>query len=149
LAEWRSPKPQVGGSIPSWPAKIKKDRYMSKTTSKTTAQNSLLWLAIVGVTIAALCATYGYHFSLPVQTIIWIVWLVIALGIGYFTVQGQAVYVFAEDAWLELQKVTWPERQETVRITMIVVSMVGLTGMILWGVDNLMMWFIAKVTHLG
>ncbi|WBV68853.1 preprotein translocase subunit SecE [Legionella pneumophila] len=69
--------------------------------------------------------------------------------LGYLTTTGKRVFAFAQEAKVELLKVVWPTRQETIQTTTIVMVMVGLTGFILWGVDSIMMWAIAKLTHLG
>src|SRR5580704_5337001 len=81
LAERRSPKPQVGGSIPSWPANYLK--YMTNTkNSKIQFQEISAWLAMVVLTVAAFFGTYYFHFSAPIKALIWIGWLVVMLGLG-------------------------------------------------------------------
>ncbi|KTD62615.1 preprotein translocase subunit SecE [Legionella spiritensis] len=122
-----------------------------KNTSKSVnnAKEVLLWLGIALITAAAFYGTYYLKFSTPVIAIIWIGWLIASLIVGYFTAKGQQVYQFATEAKVELQKVVWPSRQETVQTTSIVMIMVAVTGFILWGVDSGMTWVIAKITHLG
>ncbi len=146
LAEWRSPKPQVGGSIPSWPA-----NYQVSMTSvnKDKIKDITSFLAILLITLWAFFSTYYYNFSGSIQAIIWLGWFVFTLLFGYFTSKGRAIFLFAQAARLELLKVVWPTRQETIQTTGIVMIMVMLTGFILWGVDSMMMWLIAKITHLG
>ncbi len=65
------------------------------------------------------------------------------------TTAGKQVFKFAQESKVELLKVVWPTRQETIQTTTIVIVMVAVTGFILWGVDSVMMWAIAKITHLG
>ncbi|MGQ3891882.1 preprotein translocase subunit SecE [Legionella sp. CNM-4043-24] len=108
-----------------------------------------LWFGIICVTAAAFLFTYGFNFSSPVKVIIWIVWLVLSGLLGFFTNQGQQVFAFGNEAKIELQKVVWPTRQETIQTTSIVMIMVTVTGFILWAIDSGMMWVIAKITHLG
>lgn len=107
------------------------------------------WLAIILATAGAFVCTYYYTFTGPIQSIIWLAWLILILFLGYLTTTGKRVFVFAQEAKVELLKVVWPTRQETIQTTTIVMVMVGLTGFILWGVDSIMMWAIAKLTHLG
>lgn len=104
---------------------------------------------MVLVTVGAFLCTYYYTFSGPVQSIIWLGWLVLIILLGYSTTKGKQLYQFALEAKIELLKVVWPTRQETIQTTTIVMIMVTLTGFILWGVDSIMMWAIAKITHLG
>ncbi|MFC3908583.1 preprotein translocase subunit SecE [Legionella dresdenensis] len=117
--------------------------------SKNSFKEIGLWTAIVLVTFAAFFFTYYYNFTGPVKAIIWISWLVAVVLLGFFTSKGQQVAVFANEAKVEMQKVVWPTRQETVQTTSIVMIMVAVTGFILWGVDSGMMWIIAKITRLG
>ena len=59
------------------------------------------------------------------------------------------MFVFVKEAKVELLKVIWPTRQETIQTTAIVMIMVALMGFILWGIDSVMVWAILKLTHLG
>jgi preprotein translocase subunit SecE len=121
----------------------------SKDETKGSKKDIIFWLAIILVTVGALFCTYAYTFSGPIQSIIWLGWLVAVVLLGYMTTQGKQVYQFALEAKIEMLKVVWPTRQETIQTTTIVMVMVTLTGFILWGVDSVMMWAIAKITHLG
>ena len=109
----------------------------------------MAWLAIVLVTIAAFFSTYYFHLSAPIMALVWIGWLVSILTFGFLTPQGKKVYLFTTEAKIELEKVVWPTRQETIQTTSIVMIMVTVTGFVLWGIDSGMMWAIAKITHLG
>ena len=148
MAERRSPKPQVGGSIPSWPANYL--IIMNDTESKNVKYSELLlWLGVILITGAAFFGTYYFQLPAPILALVWIGWLVITLGIGFFTEKGKQVFSFAKDSKIELEKVVWPTRQETIQTTSIVMIMVTITGFVLWGIDSGMMWAIGKITHLG
>ncbi|KTD27867.1 preprotein translocase subunit SecE [Legionella maceachernii] len=108
-----------------------------------------LWIGILLITILAFLGTYYYNFSGPIKALIWIGWFVVAALQGFFTTQGKQVFEFAKEAKIELQKVVWPTRQETIQTTSIVMAMVTITGFVLWGIDSGMMWIIAKLTRLG
>ncbi len=109
----------------------------------------LSWMAMILATAAAFFGTYYFHFSTPIKALIWVGWLVLIFALGFFTTQGRQVYSFAKESKVELQKVVWPSRQETIQTTSIVMIMVAVTGLILWGIDTGMMWAIGKITHLG
>ena len=109
----------------------------------------MAWLAVVLITVAAFFGTYYFQFSAPIKALIWIGWLVLTLVFSFFTAQGKQVFSFAKEAKLELQKVVWPTRQETIQTTSIVMVMVAITGFVLWGIDSGMLWAIGKITHLG
>lgn len=89
------------------------------------------------------------ELSSSINIVIWFIWLATSLILLYFTTQGKSLIVFFNEAKVELLKIVWPTRQETVQITLIVMIVVVLAGLILWGVDSGMMWIIGKITHLG
>ena len=117
--------------------------------SKLSMNDLLLWISIAVLTTAAFFGTYSFQFTTPIIAIIWLVWLLATLGMAYFTQPGQAVFVCAKEAKLELEKVVWPSRQETTQTTLIVMTMVMVAGFVLWGIDSSMMWAIGKLTHLS
>ncbi|HIC7375361.1 TPA: preprotein translocase subunit SecE [Legionella pneumophila] len=121
----------------------------SSNENQSKMKDIMSWLAIILATAGAFVCTYYYTFTGPIQSIIWLAWLILILFLGYLTTTGKRVFALAQEAKVELLKVVWPTRQETIQTTTIVMVMVGLTGFILWGVDSIMMWAIAKLTHLG
>ena len=124
---------------------------MMKTmqNDKLSFREILTWVAVLLVTTAAFAGTYYFHISGPIKAVVWIVWLVATLILGFFTSKGQQIFLFSKEAKVELQKVVWPNRQETIQTTTIVMAMVAITGFVLWGIDSGMMWAIGKITHLG
>ena len=150
LVEWRSPKPQVGGSKPSWPANTQIVNMNSDIEHQEKNSFGLLaWIGIVMITLASFAGAYYFKFSAPIQAIMWIGWIVLSFGLLYLTEEGKKIYSFALEAKIELQKVVWPDRKETINTTTIVMAMVAITGFVLWAVDVSMMWVIGKITHLG
>ena len=148
LAEWRSPKPQVGGSIPSWPANYQVN-MKSSNENQSKMKDVISWITVAIITAGAFFCTYYYNFSGPIHSILWLAWFILTLLFAYMTSTGKQVFQFAQESRIELMKVVWPTRQETVQTTTIVIVMVALTGFILWGIDSVMLWAIARITHLG
>ncbi|MBN9231633.1 MAG: preprotein translocase subunit SecE [Legionella sp.] len=117
------------------------------TESKT--KDIINWTAVVMLTAAAFFCTYYYSLSGPVMAMVWLGWFLLSLFLAYLTSLGKKAFQFAQESKIELLKVVWPTRQETIQTTTIVIVMVTVTGFILWGIDSLMVWTIAKITHLG
>ncbi len=107
------------------------------------------WLAVALTTVVVFFVTYYFHLSSSVLALIWLGWLIAIGTLVALTTQGKQVIYFAKEAKIELDKVVWPSRQETIQTTSIVMIMVTVTGFILWGIDSGMMWSIGKITHLG
>src|SRR5882757_1266640 len=89
------------------------------------------WLIIIMITAAAFFVTYYFDYSTPIYIAIWIIWLALTFVLGFYTKKGKQVFEFAKESNIELQKVSWPTRQETIQTTSIVMIMVTLTGFIL------------------
>jgi len=122
---------------------------MSDNKIQYTAKDNLILMGVGALTLVAIYASYFLVTSTPVQAMVWIGWFMSFLTLGYFSSKGKDFIVFFNESKIELQKVTWPSRQETVQTTTIVLIMVSVTGFILWAIDSLMMSLVAKITHLG
>jgi preprotein translocase subunit SecE len=112
-------------------------------------KNIYSWLVIVIITLVALSTSYFLNMSTPIKVTVWLIWLALVVGFGYMTTSGKQLFEFFKEAKIELLKVVWPTRQETIQTTTIVMVMVAITGFVLWGIDSGMMWMVGKVTHLG
>lgn len=121
----------------------------SSNDNQSNIKDIFIWIAVAVLTAAAFFCTYHFNFSGTIQSIIWLTWFLLTLSFAYLTTAGKQVFHFAQESKVELLKVVWPTKQETIQTTTIVIVMVALTGFILWGIDSMMMWVIAKITHLG
>ena len=70
----------------------------------------------------------------------------VAIGIAMTTVKGKIAWGFLKDARVEVRKVVWPTRQETLQTTLIVVIMVVIVGLILWTMDQIIIKILALLT---
>ena len=52
--------------------------------------------------------------------------------------KGDAFNRLRKEAWVEVRKVVWPTRQETLQTTLIVMAVVVVVALILWAVDGLL-----------
>jgi len=74
--------------------------------------------------------------------------LLLAAAAGFVALQtakGKAFFTLFKEAKVEIRKVVWPTRQETVQTTAIVVVVVLLTGLALWAIDSLLSWMVSGV----
>ena len=70
----------------------------------------------------------------------------VALAIMMTTVVGHQSWEFAQEAKLEVRKVVWPSRSETMQTTLMVFAMVIIVGFILWLLDMFLFWAITSLT---
>ncbi len=69
----------------------------------------------------------------------------VAVGIALQTAKGRSIWGFFHGAQIEVRKVVWPTRQETVQTTLIVVIVVILISIILWLLDMFLGWTIGSL----
>lgn len=122
--------------------------YMnSKLEVQSSKFDMLKWLVVLALLIGGVIASS--HFSTqPVALRVagWLVLSCITALIAFQTTQGRRVWAFAQDARMELRKVVWPTRQETIQTTLLVIAMVVVTGLFLWGIDSLLLWAVGFLT---
>ena len=63
--------------------------------------------------------------------------IILALVFLYATHQGKAFVSLLKDARIELRRVTWPTKPETISTTWQVLAVVVIMSLVLWGFDNL------------
>jgi preprotein translocase subunit SecE len=112
---------------------------MNKTDVETigsSTDNILVGLAV----LIALAGLVGFSFfsdyALVARLGILIGGLAVGAGIAWFTVPGKRFLAFAQDAWEETRKVTWPTGKETVQTTGVVFVFVTLMAIFLFAVDH-------------
>lgn len=109
--------------------------------------DKLKWLFILVLLIAGFVAN-SYFAQVPwaIRTAIGIVLLAILAALALWTTQGRKAWEFIKAARVELRKVVWPTRQETIQTTLVVMAMVVVTALFLWGIDTLFFWAVSLVT---
>ena len=63
---------------------------------------------------------------------------IVALFVAAQTAKGRSTLEFAKDTQVEVRKVVWPTRQETIQTTGVVVVVVIVTALFLWILDLLL-----------
>lgn len=121
---------------------------MSAEIEQETGQFDLAKLVLaVAVTVAAIVGFYYFaDQSLLLRVIGLLVVLMIAVGLVYTTNLGQSFWMFAQGSSIELKKIVWPTKKETIQTTLIVVVMVLFVGILLWMFDGLLMWGVGLIT---
>jgi len=61
------------------------------------------------------------------------------------TVAGKTFIVFWRESIIELRKVVWPTRRETMQSTLAVIVMVFVMGLVLWSIDAILVRVMAWI----
>jgi preprotein translocase subunit SecE len=72
-----------------------------------------------------------------------------AIGLILSTTIGKEFMGFLKEARVEVRKVIWPTRQETMQSTLVVVALVFIVGLILWTLDAGLFWGVSLLTGQG
>jgi len=73
----------------------------------------------------------------------------IAVVVALQSETGKAAAAFSRESLIELRKVVWPTRKETVQVTMVVVAMVIFMALFLWFVDWMLLAGVKALTGQG
>lgn len=105
------------------------------------------WLLVLIILLAGIVANHYYsETSWILRSLIGVV-LVGLVGIIVFRTQKGKVFLgFFRDSRMELRKVIWPTREETMQTTLVVAAMVIILALLLWGMDSILVWIIGWLT---
>ena len=107
-------------------------------------------IAAASIFLIALLAFYYFaDYSALVRVIGLLMAAGAALAIAATTELGSNVLDFIRDSRMELRKVVWPTRTETLQTSLAVIVMVILMGVFLWLLDLLLFWLVRLLTGQG
>jgi preprotein translocase subunit SecE len=103
--------------------------------------------------LIAIAALVGFYFYADQSLLYRVMGLLacagISVAISLQTEKGKQIWGYFHDAQIEVRKVVWPTRQETVQTTLIVILMVILVAIILWLLDMFLGWSIGLLMGHG
>jgi preprotein translocase subunit SecE len=112
-------------------------------SSKDTALMSLSVLVL----LAGIVAFYWYEDQpLAIRVAMVGAGVAAAAGLVWFSWYGREFRQFAQAARVELRKVVWPDRDDTVRTTVMVFIFAAVMGFFFWGLDFVLTWLIRLLT---
>ena len=106
------------------------------------------WLTIAVLIAAGVVA--NYYFREMAWSLRFAVGIVLGcglLGLAVLTSQGKRLWSFSKEARMELRKVVWPTRDETVKTTAVIAALVFAMALILWALDSILLWLVSLFTR--
>lgn len=117
-------------------------RVETEVSKLDTAKLAIALVLVIG----AMVAFYLYpEQSTLLRTLGLLVAVGIAGAIAYRTDKGRQIWGFFQDSQVEVRKVVWPTRQETVQTTLLVVVMVIIVAIFMWLLDMFLGWAIQLI----
>ncbi|MFV0575765.1 MAG: preprotein translocase subunit SecE [Vibrio sp.] len=119
----------------------------AETQESSKAADAFKWFITFALLAAAVVGNYLYgEMSVVIRAAAVVILIAAALGVAALTTKGKATLAFAREAKLEVRKVVWPTRQETMQTTFIVLAVSIVMALLLWGIDGIMVRLIALAT---
>jgi len=107
---------------------------------------TLLTLSILVLT-GGIVAFYWYDdLALPWRILMVVAGLAAAGGLVWFSRYGREFWQFALAARTELRKVVWPDREDTVKTTIVIFVFVSIMAVFFWFLDLLLAWLTRLMT---
>jgi preprotein translocase subunit SecE len=101
----------------------------------------------VGFVVLGLWAYYYFADTAQVLRVLMVIGgLLVGAGIAWMSQPGKEFFVFAQDAWAEAGRVSWPTRKETIQTTAVVFAFVVVMALFLFAVDSSLAWAIKMLT---
>jgi preprotein translocase subunit SecE len=110
-----------------------------KSQVEASGLDTVKLLLAVGIIVGAIV---GFYYLEAYSQLLRVLGLLVLMGVAgllaYQTVLGRSIWNFATASRMEVRKVVWPSRQETMQTTLIVFVMVLLMGIVLWLFDMML-----------
>lgn len=107
-------------------------------------------IKLIVAVVLLMTAVALFYIYPEYPTLLRVLGLLTAVGLSLFiasrTAKGNTVLSYVKDTQVEVRKVVWPTRQETLQTTMIVIIMVVIVALILWAFDSLLGWAVRALT---
>jgi len=107
-----------------------------QTPAGASARDTVLMALSITVLFAGIVAFYWFEDqALPIRIVMVIAGVAAGAGLMWFTWYGREFWQFVLAARIELRKVVWPERDETVKTTYVVFGFAIVMGLFFWLLD--------------
>ena len=101
----------------------------------------------IGLVVVGLWAYYYFADTAQVLRVLMVLGgLLAGAGVAWISQPGREFFAFAQDAWAEAGRVSWPTRKETIQTTAIVFAFVVVMALFLFAVDSTLAWAIKMLT---
>lgn len=115
----------------------------------TGSMDGLKWSLVFVLLAAAVVGNSLYsELSVVLRATAVVALVAASFGVAAMTAKGKAAITFARESRMEVRKVVWPTRQETLHTTLIVLAVTVVMALILWGIDGIMVRLVRMITSV-
>lgn len=128
---------------------IKVKNMSANLEAPSSSMDALKWIVAIALLAGAVVGNYMFEDqSVLLRAIGVVVAIAAGLGVASQTIKGHLFIAFAKEAKLEVRKVVWPTRQESVQTTFIVMIATVIAALVLWGLDGALFRIVGFLTGL-
>src|SRR5699024_6718366 len=110
---------------------------------------ALLWLS-AAIAVASIAGYYYFTaYSDLLRVLAMLGGLVLAVLIALLSPSGKSAWEYVRGSRMELRRVVWPDRKETVRATIMVVVFVLILASLIWVLDMILGYAVTLLTGRG
>jgi preprotein translocase subunit SecE len=118
-----------------------------QTSEGASAKDTALMALSIFVCFAGIVAFYWYdEDALPLRLAMVAGGLIVSGGLIWISWYGREFRQFAQAARVELRKVVWPTREDTFKVTWMVIAFAIAMGLFFWVLDMILTWLIRWLT---
>ncbi|MCC5862793.1 MAG: preprotein translocase subunit SecE [Gammaproteobacteria bacterium] len=122
----------------------------AKTEAGVDTLDKLKLFLAAGVVVGGVAGFY-YLEDQPtvVRALVVLASLAVAAFIAYQATQGKTFWRFVQSSRVEMRKVVWPTRQETLTTTGVVMLFAAILAVFFWLLDMVLLWVTRLATGFG
>jgi preprotein translocase subunit SecE len=122
----------------------------TKVESQPTFVDTAKLALAAGIVLAGFVAYYYFgDASALLRALAVLVAAGVAAVVALQSAQGQALWRFVQASRVELRKIVWPTREETIQTTIAVLVFALIMGTFFWLLDLLLLFVTSKITGQG
>ena len=122
----------------------------TKVEEQATFVDTVKLALAVLILLAGLVSYYYFGSSAVLLRALGVIVAVAAgLGVVFTSFQGQLLWKFIQGARVELRKVVWPTREETIQTTLVVLVFALIGGVFFWLLDLVLLFVTSRITGQG
>jgi preprotein translocase subunit SecE len=126
---------------------------MNEQTTEQLPDSPVEKLKLAAAIILVIAGIVGYYVlsdrSAAVRWGAMVAGLVVGIAVFAMSSVGRRFWHFVQDSRIELRKVVWPSKQETLQTTAVVFGFVTLAGLFFWLLDLVLTWATNHLTGQG
>ena len=122
----------------------------TNTEAKGSILDTIKLLLALAILIAGIVGFYYFEDESLLYRVLGLLAVVgVAIGVSLMTVKGKNLISFMGMSRVEVRKMVWPTRAETMQTTLIVFILVVILAIFLWIVDMLLGWGVKELLSVG